>query len=288
MLGRPKINAAAPFRSSIADAAFAVEQRLVWKGADLLRRIADAIKWPFERAVWTIERGVVWPIEERTDGWDESLRTASAGGLALLAAGAVALGVVLASGGGSTTRLGVVSAPAPTPVTPATQPESESVLHGTAPDFTAASDEAASKGGSSTEVGAETTAQAGDTTLESSPQATAAPVVAAGPAATKVAHRFAGAFVLYETGKTSPKVRATFAETATPQLTRDLLRRPPRLPANTEVPKAKVVNIVPGPKRGDTYTMSISLLRVGITSELRIDVGRDEKSGEFKVEHIDG
>jgi hypothetical protein len=285
MLGRPKINAAAPFRSSVADAAFAVEQRLVWKGADLLRSIVDAVKWPFERAVWTIERGVVWPLEKRTDGWDESLRAASAGGLALLAAGAVALGVVVASGGGSTTQLGEVSAPAPAPLT--AQPESESVLHGAAPDFTAASPEAASKG-SSTEVGAGTTTQAGDSTLESSPQATAAPVVAAGPAATKVAHRFAGAFVLYETGKTTPKVRATFAETATPQLTRDLLRRPPRLPANTEVPQAKVVNIVPGPKHGDSYTMSVSLLRVGITSELRIDVGRDEKSGEFKVEHIDG
>jgi len=286
MLGRPKINAAAPFRSSVADAAFAVEQRLVWKGADLLRSIADAVKWPFERAVWTIERGVVWPLEERTEGWDESLRAASAGGLALLAAGAVALGVVVASGGGSTTQLGEVSAPAPAPAPLAAQPESES-LHGAAPDFTAATEEATSKG-SGAEVGAETTAQAGDTTLEGSPQATAAPVVAAGPAATKVAHRFAGAFVLYETGKTTPKVRATFAETATPQLTRDLLRRPPRLPANTEVPQAKVVNIVPGPKRGDSYTMSVSLLRVGITSELRIDVGRDAKSGEFQVEHIDG
>jgi len=287
MLGRPKINAAAPFLSSVADAAFAVEQRLVWKGADLLRRIADAVKWPFERAVWTIERGVVWPLEERTDGWDESLRAASAGGLALLAAGAVALGVVLASGGGSTTQLGEVSAPAPAPAPLASQSESESVLHGATPDFTAATDGAISKG-SNTEVDAETTTQTGDTTLESSPQATAAPIVAAGPAATKVAHRFAGAFVLYETGKTTPEVRATFAETATPQLAHALLRRPPRLPANTEVPQAKVVNIVPGPKRGDSYTMSVSLLRIGVTSELRIDVGRDEKSGEFQVEHIDG
>lgn len=287
MFGRPKINAAAPFRSSVADAAFAVEQRLVWKGADLLRGIADAVRWPFERAVWTIERGVVWPLEERTEDWDGSLRAVSAGGLALLAAGAVALGVLVASGGGSTTQLGEVSAPAPKPAPLAAQPETESVLHGATPDFAAATDEAAAKGPSA-EVGAGTTTQTGDTTLESSPQATAAPVVAAGPAATKVAHRFAGAFVLYETGKTTPKVRATFAETATPQLTRDLLRRPPRLPANTEVPQAKVVNIVPGPKRGDSYTMSVSLLRVGITSELRIDVGRDEKSGEFQVEHIDG
>jgi len=287
MPGRPKINSAAPLRASVADAAFAVEQRLVWRGADLLRGLADAVKWPFERVVWTVERGVVWPLEERTDGWDGSLRAASAGGLALLAAGAVALGVVVASGGGPATQLGEVSTPVATPAPLAAQPESESILHGAAPDFAASTGEAGSKD-SSAEASAGATAPAGDTTLESSPPATAAPVVPAGPAATKVAHRFAGAFVLYETGKTTPKVRTAFAETATPQLAHALLRRPPRLPANTEVPKAKVVNIVPGPKRGDTYTMSVSLLRVGITSELRIDVGRDEKSGEFQVEHIDG
>ena len=57
-----------------------------------------------------------------------------------------------------------------------------------------------------------------------------------------------------------------------PQLARALLQRPPRLPANAEVPKAKVLNVVPGPRSGDTFTLSASLLRVGITSELRIDV----------------
>jgi hypothetical protein len=62
MRGRPKINAAAPIRSSFADAAFAVEERLVWGGADLLRGALDAIKWPFERAVWALERGLVWPL----------------------------------------------------------------------------------------------------------------------------------------------------------------------------------------------------------------------------------
>lgn len=285
MLGRPKINAAAPFRSSMADAAFAVEQRLVWKGGDLLRGIADAVRWPLERAAWTVERGVVWPLEARTDGWDGSLRAASAGGLALLAAAAVAFGIVVAAGGGSTTQLGDVTVPVAAKAAPVAQPESESVLHGAAPDFTAT---AATPKSSRAEGGAGATSPADSTTLESSPPATAAPVVPAGPAATKVAHRFAGAFVLYETGQTTPKVRATFAETASPQLTRDLLQRPPRLPANTKVPQAKVVNVVPGPKRGDSYTMSISLLRVGITSELRIDMSRDKQSGEFQVEHIDG
>jgi len=292
MLGRPKINAAAPLRSSVADAAFAVEQRLVWRGADLLRRIGDAVRWPFERAVWTIERGVVWPLEERTDGWDESLRAASAGGLALLAAGAIALGALVASGGGSTAAVREVSAPldrAPTAAPSVPSP----VLRGPTPDFKATvggtgsklAEEATAKTSSDA---ASATATTQGATPESSPTATAAPIVPAGPKATAVAHRFADAFVLYEIGRISPKVRATFAETATPQLTRALLRRPPRLPANTKVPQAKVVNIVPGPKRGDSYTMSISLLRVGVTSELRIDMGVDKDSHELRVEHIDG
>jgi hypothetical protein len=105
----------------------------------------------------------------------------------------------------------------------------------------------------------------------------------AGPAAIKVARRFTGAFVLYETGKVTPAVRDTFTETATPQLTRELLRRPPRQPAGVKVPQAKVLNIVPGPHQGDTYTLSASLLRVGVTSELRLDMQRDEKTHEWLV-----
>jgi hypothetical protein len=83
-------------------------------------------------------------------------------------------------------------------------------------------------------------------------------------------------------------VRAAFHATASPQLARDLLRRPPRLPANVEVPKARVLNVVPGPRHGDTFTLSASLLRVGVTSELRLDVQRDEASGEWKVMEVLG
>jgi hypothetical protein len=104
----------------------------------------------------------------------------------------------------------------------------------------------------------------------------------------KVARRFAGAFVLYETGRSDSGVRTAFGETASPRLARALLRRPPRLPANVKVPKAKVVNIVPGPRHGNTHTLSVSLLRVGVTSELRIDVTQDEKSGEWQVTDVLG
>ena len=93
-----------------------------------------------------------------------------------------------------------------------------------------------------------------------------------GPAAIAVARQFADAFVLYETGGTTPEVRPPSGDRdarAVPAL----LRRPPRLPADVEVPQAKVLNVVPGPLHGDIYTLSVSLLRVGVTSELRLDMG---------------
>ena len=91
-------------------------------------------------------------------------------------------------------------------------------------------------------------------------------------AAKKVARRFAEAFVSYEVGGIDTKVRKTFGLTSTKQLSRSLLQRPPRQPASVKVPKAKVVNVVAGPSKGNVYTVSVSLLRVGVTSELRLEM----------------
>lgn len=91
-------------------------------------------------------------------------------------------------------------------------------------------------------------------------------------AAKKVARRFAEAFVVYEVGGVDTQVRKAFGQTSTKQLSRSLLHRPPRQPASVEVPKAKVVNIVAGPSKGNVYTVSVSLLRVGVTSELRLEM----------------
>ncbi|MBS1885573.1 MAG: hypothetical protein JSU06_00110 [Actinobacteria bacterium] len=91
-------------------------------------------------------------------------------------------------------------------------------------------------------------------------------------AAKQVARRFADAFVLYEVGGIDAKVRKAFGQTSTKQLSRSLLRRPPRQPASVTVPQAKVVNVVAGPSRGSVYTVSVSLLRVGVTSELRLEM----------------
>jgi hypothetical protein len=93
-------------------------------------------------------------------------------------------------------------------------------------------------------------------------------------AAKRVARRFAEAFVVYEIGGTDGKVREAFGQTSTRQLSRSLLHRPPRQPASVKVPQAKVVNVVAGPSKGTVYTVSVSLLRVGVTSELRLEMER--------------
>src|SRR5258705_13412883 len=94
----------ARLRSSLADAAFAVEERVGWRGSDALRSAADAVRWPFERIAWALERALIWPLEERTGDWSAALRGFGVAALVLLAAGAGVLGLVWVSGGGGTTR----------------------------------------------------------------------------------------------------------------------------------------------------------------------------------------
>ena len=91
-------------------------------------------------------------------------------------------------------------------------------------------------------------------------------------AAKQTARRFAQAFVVYEVGGVDGKVRSEFGHTSTKQLSRALLHRPPRLPAAVKVPRAKVVNVVAGPSKDGVYPVSVSLLRVGATSELRLEL----------------
>ena len=299
MLRRRQINSGAGtprLRSTLATAtgpvrglAWAAEERLLWRVGDLLRRVGDAARWPFERlvkspverVVWTLERSLLWPLEERLGDWGLPLRA----GLAVVAIGAGVAGLALvANGGGHSAMRPQLAAPAPT-AQPLVEGSSAPtpVLEGAPPDFTppagtgqaeAASRHSATPAASKLEPSATASAKAGDS--------------AAAPAALKVAHRFADAFVLYETGQTGNEVRAVFGETATPRLSQALLRRPPRLPANVKVPQAKVVNVVPGPQHGSTYTVSVSLLRVGITSELRVHMQREGSRGDWRVTDVLG
>lgn len=266
---------------------------MVWGGAEALRGIVDVVKWPFERVIWAVERGLVWPLEERTGDWDPQLRALGVAALALLAAGAGVLGLLWASGSGNggTSSAPEASTPVAAPVVRQATPSASAaapVLQGAKPDFADAPKSSVSKSPSS---GAESNAATSGSTAKvaksasssSSDPASTSAVKPAGPAATKVARQFAGAFVLYEIGRKTSQVETTFNETATPRLAHELLRRPPRQPAGVKVPKAKVLNVVAGPHKGDTFTLSVSLLRVGVTSELRLSMQRDPKTGVWQV-----
>jgi hypothetical protein len=264
-------------RSSLANAAWAVEERVVWGAGESFRTATDAVKWPFERIAWAFERGVLWPLQERTSGWDGPLRAAGVALLAVAAIGAGVAGLIWAApdNGGQAPvaqappqpRLPIIHQPTKAPAPPAP------VLHGATPVFQPKPTDSVGNP-SQAKAKAPAAAATPDAPPAKGAGATAIEGAPAGPAAIKVAHRFADAFVLYETGAKTSEVRGNFLETATPQLAHRLLRRPPRLPANVKVPKAKVLNVVAGPSHGGIYSISVSLLRVGLTSELRLDMQR--------------
>ena len=256
----------------------------------------EVVRWPFERATWTAERRVVWPLGERAAGRGISGSSLAVG--AALAATCAVAAVAIVAGGSSSEESTVAEAPTSVAVeqsAPTAKPAP--VLHGAAPDFTPEGGDATKVANRDTVIASKPDAGApgsSSSSSSSSSSAVATPssvdrtAVDPGPAAIEVARRFSGAFVLYETGDDGSQVRAAFDATASPRLTQALLRRPPRLPANVKVPKAKVLNVVPGPRHGNTFTLSASLLRVGVTSELRIDVQRDDASGEWQVTDVLG
>ncbi len=266
-------------RSSLANAAWAVEDRVIVGGADLVGGLVDVLKWPFERIAWAAERWLIWPLEERISGWSGTPRAAALALVAIAAVGAGVAGLLWAApdkDSASVSRPAVTPSGPPVATPPAPEPEAaKDVLRGATPVF-----KPEAGGGVSKVAGAEAvpapTATADSAATPTRP-AQVPPITApGGPAAMKVARQFAQAFVLYETGNEAAEVRAVFRQTATPQLSRSLLQRPPRQPASGNVPKAKVLNVVPGPRLGAIFTVSASLLRVGVTSELRIDLQKTE------------
>ncbi|HVQ58669.1 MAG TPA: hypothetical protein VMS60_07155 [Solirubrobacterales bacterium] len=262
---------------------------------------------PLEQVTWLWQRWVVWPLQDRRDlpggpsravvGWGATLLVAAAGAGALSLSGATGSGesaptAILVSGDPAVER--TLAPPPPEPTEP--------TLQGATPVFKAESDKDSSKVDaakaleSSSPPAAESTGSAATDTISSelSPSPTDSAAASAvidgppaGPKAVAVAEAFADAFVVYETGGEKSEVRKAFAATATPELSRSLLRRPPRLPAEVEVPEAKVVNVVAGPSHGGVFTISVSLLRVGATSELRLDM-ENLKDGGWRVTNVLG
>lgn len=251
----------------------------------------------FEDVSLALREHLVWPLEDRLLGLSDRGRAALAGGAVVLALG---IGIGAASLGGGSGGAEPASAPvAVTPLkTPPVRPPShpapkpEPTLHGAAPVFKPAARQAKGgpEGGVESAPPATSAANTGNPatdTLSSSPAARPADGAAsaaatastatvkgppAGPAAIAVARKFAEGFVVYETGGETSAFRKAFKATATPELSKALLRRPPHQPAGVKVPKAKVLNIVAAPSHGTIYPLSVSLLRVGVTSELRLEM----------------
>jgi hypothetical protein len=250
---------------------------------------------------------VVWPLEDH-------FRSLSHEGRAIVAGGAVVLALALGIGGYSLASSGsdeaapatqvVATAPAPEPAAtkPASKPEPKPTLQGATPVFKAPAKQEGSKVSTPQPIeadagaGASKTGNAAADAISSKPAAPGATASAAdvsvdgppaGPAAIAVARKFADAFVVYETGGEESAVRRAFKATAFPEVTRALLRRPPRQPAGVKVPKAKVLNVVPAPSHDRIYPVSVSLLRVGATSELRLEM-EQLKNKQWRVSNVLG
>jgi hypothetical protein len=233
-------------------------------------------------------------------------RALSFGAVVLVAAATGVAGLIWAAPDGphnaGTTPVATTAAPV-ADVEAVPEKPAEPTLHGAAPVFRAAQGQPASEvdpakaivksapaTSSTSSSSAKASAPASSATASSSsPSKQTAPVAGApaGPAAISVARDFAGAFVVYETGGLDGTVRKSFGTTATPELARALLKRPPRLPANVTVPKAKVLNVVPAPSHGKVYPVSVSLLRVGVTSELRLEL-EQLKGKDWRVTNVLG
>jgi hypothetical protein len=279
-LSRPSPDQTSPRR--LRRAARSFEQRVVLAGAGAARTAAADVKWPFERLAWGIQRRLIWPLDDCLTGLGWPARTV----LAMLLLGGVTGGTLAASGAatqpGSSAPGTQVAHRASAEQSPAAAPSSPE-LKGAAPSFDGAAAAVAPRANGEATASESHQAVAG-TATGTAAAAQAAPVPVqinvatrkVPTAALRIARRFAEAFVLYEVGAAAPAVRRAFQQTAVPALTRALTERPPRQPAAGNAPRAKVLNVVAGPRYGRTASVSVALLRLGATSELRLQLQRTD------------
>ena len=264
-------------------------------------RAPIARKWPLEQTRCNSAR--TGDLAARRTGprrWAAPARALATGAVVLLAAAAGVGGLIWAAPDGPHDSATEPRSPSATPRAPAPRPTPrpkqapEPTLHGAAPDFspspgrrpppsTRQGDRQTErpKGrdrreGRGAERGRHRGAASAPTALRSGLRPSPGPP--ARPEAIAVARHFAETFVRYEIGGDDTGVRKAFKRPR-PGSRKALLHRPPRQPANVKVPKAKVVNVVAGPSRGRLYPVSVSLLRVGVTSELRLEMERAKGVG---------
>jgi len=241
--------------------------------------------WPLRRVGWFLEKHFLWPVADSFRRFTNAFRYRSpfayigATLMICVTAGAVAAAVyfynqsedksdpvVAETAIPTETVVPAVPTPTQTPTTVEdTTPNSGSAddtLQGVVPNFATSGKKKSGNGGNANQ-------KLPDTVVRPAPVPESAPL--------KVAHSFATTFVSYEIGEKGASKR--FARTATPKLARELKANPPKLPSTGQVPKATVVNVVKGKKQGDSMEVSVSLMRTGAASELRLNLTREKGDG---------
>jgi hypothetical protein len=256
---------------SIREAAWGLEERVLWRGSDAAgraverggetagrareaakhaaRRAHEAIA-PLQRLIQT---KLTWPLG---DAFREQGSAARAGIAAAAATTAIAAGVAGASIGAPD------SGPDPVPTAglgPLPTAPAGEALQGTAPKI---------------EV-----KEHGAKPAPAPAPAKPPPAEAPADAPDEVAWKFASAFVIYEVGKSSPQTTEVFEQTAAPPLAKSLAASPPRLPNGTKVPRARVLNVVLADRKKDEVTASVSLARLRAVSEVRLTLTHTDKHG---------
>jgi hypothetical protein len=280
---------------SIREAAWNLEERVLWRSSDAARsrlrraasgfgnlvirffirlrlslrrlmygrlpRVTAAFRRIGEPIQRQLETKLLWPL---SDAWHEHGLIARTSAMALLATAAIAAGIAgknIGAGGSSSESPVTAAAPVAAVDLSSSDP---TTLQGVAPEFAPA--EAPATPGA---------------VPEPAPQPT-------GPGPAAVAWRFSQAFVDYEIGRPGAKTGLVFAETAVPELADALSEDPPRLPHGTPVPEAKVLNVVLADETPKQVIASVSLLRVGSVSEVRLTVRLDPKDKTWKVAEVLG
>jgi hypothetical protein len=234
--------------STIREAAWSLEERVLWRGS-------DATRGALRRAGRAIQTKFTWPAADLLRERSGATRAAIAAGVATVAIAAAAGGAMSAANHPSV-RSAMPAAAAS--VTAAPQSAGH-VLQGVTPRF-----------------------QAGDAPAAPPPQP---PTKSAAPPA-QVAWQFATAFVGYEVGHSNKKTDAAFAATATKPLAKSLGADPPRLPATGKVPEARVLNVVLGAAGKEQVTASVSLVRLRSISEVRLTLTKT--GDEWRVAQVLG
>jgi hypothetical protein len=227
---------------SIREAAWGIEERVLWRGGDAARAAVDRAGLATHPLQRLIQTKLTWPLSDAYRARGRKTRAALAASAAVVALAAGGAGAMAGIDHGSS---GPTSATRLAPVAAVPQASDTLALQGVTPQF-----------------------EAGHTTVPPAPAAKPTEKPA------QVAWEFADAFVGYEVGQSDKATQSTFAATATKSLAKALESDPPRLPANGKVPKARVLNVVLGDADKQQATASVSLVRLRALSELRLTLTR--------------